>query len=166
MGSSLRGWGGAGWQSRVVGVAWAEAWCRPECWATCPSLWLLVSFLGHLSSSPCLPGKTWQFACLLCSQGAAMGQAQLSRCSHAIHKSEVRNAQRWVRRGPAWQRCQLLGPFSRGSCGQGAGVAPYGRHPWQSVRAERTAVTPWPGLQGLSDLTLAVRPLHLDLWFP
>lgn len=57
---------------------------------------------------------------------------------------------------PRLAGCRLPGLFPRGGYGEDARVAHCGRHPWQSVRAERTAVTPWPGLQGLSDLTLAV----------
>lgn len=82
MGSAVRGWRSAGWQSSVLGVACVQGLGRAERWAR----------FVHLSGYWCLPSRMDSLPPLgdirvslpFCSQGAAMDLAQTNRFPHKI----------------------------------------------------------------------------------
>lgn len=129
MGSSVRGWRSAGWQSTVVRVVCVEGLGRAECWARFVHLsgyWCLSCvWASRLESLPPL-GDILVFPSL-CSQGAALDLTQTDLCSLTRHESEVRGEVR-VAVGEARLHltaasCQV--PFPKGSCTRGSGVVPH-----------------------------------------
>lgn len=152
MGSSVRGWRSAGWQSTVLRVVCVEGLGRAECWAGFVHLsgyWCLSCvWASRLESLP--PLGDILVVPSLCSQVAAMDLTQTNLCSLTRHESEVRG-EVCVAVGVArlhLTACQLPGPLSKGQLHAGLwGGTPRPVPMASSVPAGRTAAIPWPVLQ-------------------
>lgn len=133
MGSSVRGWRSAGWQSTALRVVCVEGLGRAECWAGFVHLsgyWRLSCvWASRLESLPPL-GDILVFPSL-CSQDLA----QTNLCSRTRHESEVRG-EVCVAVGVARLHltgCQLPGPLSKGQLHAGLRGGPHTQCLWHPV---------------------------------